>query len=97
VRRHAVENPNLDMNVFIENTNKALPDALARYPWEHVAWSLDGTTILAHAPDLGDLYREVDRLGITDFVSDFLAPEDGDPSAGVPQAVAAANDPGDGP
>lgn len=92
-----MEIPDLDPNVFIENTNKELPAALARYPWEHVAWSLDGTTILAHAPDLGDLYREVDRLGIKDFVADYLAPEDGEQTAGVPQAAAAASDPEAGP
>jgi hypothetical protein len=68
--------PDLDPNVFIENTNARLPDALARYSNQHVAWSLDGTRILAHAATLDALYKEVDRLGIKDFVTDFLVPED---------------------
>jgi len=66
-----------DPNVFIENTNRLLPQALQDFSWQHVAWSLDGTEILAHAPTLKELYEQVDDRRITDFVVDFLMPEDG--------------------
>lgn len=66
-----------DPNVFIENTNRLLPQVLQDYPWQHVAWSVDGTEILAHAPTLKELYSQVDERGITEFVVDFLMPEDG--------------------
>jgi hypothetical protein len=68
--------PDLDPNVFIENLNTRWEQAFANYPYEHVAWSMDGTTVLAHSPTIDGLIDEVGRLGIKDFVADYLVPGD---------------------
>jgi hypothetical protein len=66
----------IDPNVFIDNLNRLWADAENRFPWEHVAWSLDGTQMLAHAPSPAELEKELERLGITDYIGDFLIPGD---------------------
>ena len=68
--------PHVDAAIFIDNFNKLWPDANLRFPGEHVAWSLDGTQMLAHAPSDEELYAEMDRHGKKDFVSDDLVPGD---------------------
>src|SRR4051794_32301804 len=43
----------VDTNVFHENTSKFTLDQLAPFEGKHVAWSLDGTRILASGDDMG--------------------------------------------
>ena len=66
----------MDGNQFIRNCNAYPPEELAKYAGQHVAWSMDGKTILGHASELGDLFAEMDRQGIKDFVSDWIFPPD---------------------
>jgi hypothetical protein len=54
----------MNANDFIRNCNEHTLEDLAPYVEHHVAWSLDGKRILAHAKELEDLLREVDRLGL---------------------------------
>ena len=52
-----------------------------------IAWSMDGTRMLAFARDYDELYDEMNRRGIKDFVGDgSLA--DGEPFPEVPTGVA---------
>lgn len=66
----------MDANEFIRNTGAHTLEELAPYVGQHVAWSEDGKRILAHAPELDELYRILDQRGITQYVTDFVAPPD---------------------
>jgi hypothetical protein len=57
---------------FNRNVSQHTLEELQPYVEQHVAWSLDGKQILAHASELADLYREIDRLGLKDCVVDFI-------------------------
>ena len=57
---------------FIRNCNAFDPEELARLENQHVAWSEDGRQILAHAATLEELDREIQRLGISNCVVDFI-------------------------
>jgi hypothetical protein len=57
---------------FIRNCNAFDPDELERYENQHVAWSDDGKQILAHAAELPDLIREIEKRGLTHYVLDFI-------------------------
>jgi hypothetical protein len=61
---------------FIHNVNAHSLEELAPYEEQHVAWSMDGKQILAHAPTLADLYREIDRRGLTEYVVGFVPSPD---------------------
>ena len=54
----------MDANEFIRNQSALTLEELAPDFEQHVAWSPDGTRILAHATDEGDLFKEIDRLGL---------------------------------
>jgi len=75
VKENVLTSPNLDGAIFIDNLNKYWADAILQFPWEHVAWSLDGVHMLAHSPTSEGLIEEMNRLGIVDYVSDYLVPE----------------------
>jgi hypothetical protein len=62
----------MDTNQFIDNCNRYPDEKLLPLLGKHVAWSTDGTEILAHANTLAELFVEVDRLGLTDYVADYL-------------------------
>ena len=66
----------MDGNQFIRNCNEYPPEELARYVGNYVAWSIDGKAILAHAEELQDLDREMQRQGIKDYVSEWIFPGD---------------------
>ena len=58
------EKPRLDHDVYIENRCQFLPDDLLPYAEHWVAWSLDGSRIVAHHPDLMEVKRMIDEAGI---------------------------------
>jgi hypothetical protein len=66
------------MNVqeFMQNCNAHSAEELARYEDQHVAWSEDGKQILAHAFDLGDLYKELQARQITRYVVGYIPRSD---------------------
>lgn len=66
----------MDTTEFIRNVNAHSLEELAPYEEQHVAWSMDGKQILAHAATLADLYREIDRRGITEYVVDYIPSPD---------------------
>lgn len=66
----------LDSTLFLDNLDANWPEAFAKYPYEHVAWSTDGTRVLAHSPSIDGLIDELDRLGISEYVADYLVPGD---------------------
>jgi hypothetical protein len=51
-------------------------EELAPYLEQHVAWSLDGKQILAHAQDLTALLQEIARLGLKEYVLGFIPSPD---------------------
>jgi hypothetical protein len=57
---------------FNRNVSKHTPEELAPYVEQHVAWSRDGKQILAHAPDLDGLLKEIERLDLQDYVFGFI-------------------------
>jgi hypothetical protein len=68
----ASEFPRMDPREFNRNMMAHPPEELERYEDQHVAWSLDGKEILAHAPTIEELFQEIDRKGITKYVAGFI-------------------------
>lgn len=53
-----------DFNRFNENIHKFPPEELLKYRGQHVAWSLDGTRILASAGTEEELEQRLRAAGI---------------------------------
>jgi len=66
-----------DRKVYVENRAKYLPEDLLPYADQWVAWSADGSKIVAHDPDLAEVARQVEAQGLEreDVVFDHLPPE----------------------
>ena len=64
----------IDGNLFIVNRNKFTYEQLAPYAGQHVAWSTDGTRIVAHHTDVAELFRAIDEsdLSSEDVVFGYL-------------------------
>jgi hypothetical protein len=62
----------MDANRFIRNAEAHSPDELAPYQGQYVAWSEDGTTILGHAPELPELFKEMKAKGIAKYIIDWI-------------------------
>ncbi len=70
--------------LFLENQRKFPVEELSRYQGQHIAWSWDGSQILAADPDRGVLDQKLRDAGVDplevihDFVEDsklsYLAP-----------------------
>lgn len=68
----------MDANQLINELNRKTLEELAPYQGQWVAWARDGKNVLAHAPNMGELFREIDRLGLTDYVIDSIPNPDED-------------------
>jgi hypothetical protein len=53
----------MDMQEFLNNRQQFPPDELAKYAGKHVAWSPDGTSIVASADDLPNLIAALKASG----------------------------------
>jgi hypothetical protein len=53
-----------DLSQFQQNRAKIPPEVLLPYVGQYVAWSLDGTRIVASAADEAELIAELRREGI---------------------------------
>jgi hypothetical protein len=71
------ENTKPDRKVYVENRTKFLPEDLLPYANQWVAWSADGSRIVAHHPNLAEVARQVEAQGLEreDVVFDHLPPE----------------------
>lgn len=49
---------------FFENRQKFPPEQLLQYAGKHIAWSWDGTKIVASAEELPELYLRLEEAGI---------------------------------
>ena len=54
----------VDRQVYVTNRGKFLPEDLQPYAGQWVAWSADGSRIVAHNIDLGQAVREVEQAGL---------------------------------
>lgn len=54
----------MDMQEFLKNRQQFPLDALAKYAGKQVAWSPDGTSIVASADDLPKLFEAVRASGL---------------------------------
>ena len=68
----------IDGNLFLMNRNKFTYEQLAPYAGQHVAWSTDGTSVVAHDADIAVLYRVLQERGLSgeEYVLDYLPGED---------------------
>jgi hypothetical protein len=59
---------------FHANSSKFTLEELLPYDGQHVAWSRDGTRILASGKDYDELYSKLDALGIASdqVIHDFI-------------------------
>lgn len=66
-----------DRWLYVENRAKFLPEDLLPYADRWVAWSVDGSKIVAHHEDLVEVARTVETLGLTreEVIFDFIVPE----------------------
>jgi len=53
----------MDMQLYLKNRRDFPHDALERYAGQHVAWSPDGTRIIASAEDPVRLVDAIEALG----------------------------------
>ena len=53
----------MDMQLYLHNRRQFPYDALEKYAGQHVAWSPDGTRIIASAEDPLNLVNAIDALG----------------------------------
>ncbi len=65
----------MNPNDYIRNMNAKTPEELAPYAGKYVAVSEDGTIFLAAGGSLEELFAEVKRLGVTEYVSDYIPTE----------------------
>jgi hypothetical protein len=67
-----------DMGIFQENRCRFPPEQLLPYEGKWVAWSLDGTRILASGEDVLDVENKLDASGIdaSRVVFGFVPPSD---------------------
>lgn len=59
---------------FLENQRRFPPVELARYAGQHIAWSWDGSRILAHDPDRRVLNEKLRAAGVdpSQVIHDFV-------------------------
>ena len=64
----------IDGNRFNVNRNKFTYEQLAPYAGQHVAWSTDGTSIIAHHADVAVLVSILRERGLSgeEYVLDYL-------------------------
>ena len=64
----------IDGSLFNANRAKFTYDQLAPYAGQHVAWSADGTRIVAHNVEVAELFREIDEsdLANEDVVFSYI-------------------------
>jgi len=62
----------VDPNEFNRNVSAHTAEELAPYRERYVAWSMNGTQVLAHAGELTELFEEVERRRITDYVLGYV-------------------------
>jgi hypothetical protein len=58
--------PEVDLVLYEENRNKFPPEQLLPYAGRYIAWSGDGTRVVASAETEEELYSIVDAAGIRD-------------------------------
>jgi hypothetical protein len=63
---------------FINNINRFPGEEYLKYRGQHVAWSLDGTCILASGPDIETLEKRLIEVGIdpSQVVGEFIPDAD---------------------
>jgi hypothetical protein len=59
---HYSDVPWIDPN-HVTNREKIPPEVLDQYAGQHIAYSWDGTRVLAGAMELKDLYRKLEEMG----------------------------------
>jgi hypothetical protein len=71
------DKPRPDRSVYVENRSRFLPEDLLPYADQWVAWSADGSAILAHHRDLAEVARMIEAMGLgrEDVVFDHIPPE----------------------
>jgi hypothetical protein len=68
--------PVQDRDLYVANRAKFLPKDLLPYEGQWVAWSLDGSRIVAHHDDLEQVERQLEQAGLTteDVIFDRIPP-----------------------
>lgn len=64
----------IDTTTFDRNRDRFPPEKLRQYAGRHVAWSMDGTEIVADGATFDELIRRLEDLGIdpTSTVPSFV-------------------------
>jgi hypothetical protein len=68
----------IDLVAFAENRSRFPPEDLLPYAGQHIAWSADGTRILASGRDMDEVERNVIAVGIAadQVVFNYIDPPD---------------------
>jgi hypothetical protein len=69
-------------DLYVANKAKLRPEDLVPYHGHWVAWSQEGDRVVAHHPDLGEVVKAIEGMGMsTEEVVFDRIPEDGEPEA----------------
>ena len=76
MQRHGILLSEPDLRFFDENRANFPPEQLLPYAGQHVAWSPDGTRILAFAPTQKEVDQKLKAIGIdrSQVVHDYIDP-----------------------
>jgi hypothetical protein len=68
----------IDLVAFAKNRSRFPPEDLLPYAGQHIAWSADGTRVLASGRDMDEVENKVIAAGIApdQVVFDFIDPPD---------------------
>lgn len=71
-----------DIRFYSQNRSRVPPEQMRPYAGQHVAWSPDGTRILAHGADLDEVIAKLKAIGIhfSEAVWEHVPPLDAEDS-----------------
>ncbi len=81
----------IDMKVFIKNRSEIPPESLVQYGGQWVAWSQDGTHVMAASAESDEaVYRLLEQAGLdgSEHVVGYVPGPTDDPRFGLPPEAA---------
>ena len=62
----------MDANQLIRHCNEKSAEEMGPFAGQWIAWAEDGRQVLASAPDLDALFKEIDRKRLAAYVLDYI-------------------------
>ena len=68
----------------MKNRKRFPLEELHKYIGQHVAWSADNSRVLGSSRDLGDLFAQLERQGIRDYILEYIPEVNAPPTLTTP-------------